>query len=264
MEDFVCGTDIDQAVEDLRSGRTNPTATNMSSSNDDPAYLCLTQRGEEPTIGSQGSGANDEDPSLVLGLDTEIPRWAAPLTLKCYVDAQTFPPDDSATVAAEAFDLAAAEWTAVTFGVGVVRTTDAKEAHFNVVYRDKPATVSSSAKRGNLLALAFFPHQVGRDIRIFQYALDPQRQFKLKNVFLHELGHVFGLRHEFAIAKEGKGAVQFMEPNEYSVMAYKPLPRIQPSDERGIRGFYKLAEGADIDGSVNLVKDYMPKPRGDP
>ena len=60
--------------------------------------------------------------------------------------------------------------------------------------------------------------------------------------FLHELGHVLGLRHEFAIAEEGRGAVTLGADNEKSVMAYDPdgPPAIRPSDIEGTKAFYNL------------------------
>ncbi|KXJ84806.1 hypothetical protein Micbo1qcDRAFT_169931, partial [Microdochium bolleyi] len=58
----------------------------------------------------------------------------------------------------------------------------------------------------------------------------------MTNVFLHELGHILGLRHEFADL-EG-GAIQWGSRNPYSVMSYNFPPQIQPSDEKDTRSFY--------------------------
>lgn len=49
----------------------------------------------------------------------------------------------------------------------------------------------------------------------------------MKNVFLHELGHVLELRHEFSLDAErfeGAGAVRVFSTNNESVMSYKFPP----------------------------------------
>lgn len=68
------------------------------------------------------------------------------------------------------------------------------------------------------------------------------------NTFLHELGHVLGLRHEHAMWRnvffEG-GAVTIGEANARSVMAYDPdgPPMIRSSDKEGVKKFYELQDG---------------------
>jgi len=143
--------------------------------------------------------------------------------------------------------------TTLPLGVTVSQTMDKKTANFNLVYRVNPPNKQTAYAR------SFFPHQVDKDVVVFKYGMDPTKRFKLKNVFLHELGHVFGLRHEFAIVKEGRGAKQFMTANKDSVMEYNKVPMIQETDKEGIREFYKLKNGADIDRSP--VKDYLPQLR---
>lgn len=226
----------------------------MSDSNESMTYRCLTQYGYQPTIAAApASQLKPNVDSIVLGVRTVIPRWKSPTTLKWFVDAGTFPSADEATAAAEAFDQAAKEWNDVAFGITISQTTDKKAANFNLVYEVNP----TDAQR--VYARAFFPHQIDEDVVVFKYGMDPANRFKLKNVFLHELGHVFGLRHEFAIDREGEGARQFMDSNKDSVMAYNKVPMIQETDKEGLREFYKLADRAKVDGSP--VTDYLPQLR---
>ncbi|RFN48797.1 matrix metalloproteinase-11 [Fusarium flagelliforme] len=212
-------------------------------------YDCITQKGDEPAF----AGSESNIPSIVVGLSTIIPRWTNSTTIKWFIRADKFPSDEEAAIAASALDAAANEWNAVNFGVTVYQTTDKKEANFNLVYRDNPPD------RPTVLARAFFPHQEDRDVVVFKYGMDAKNRYRLKNVFLHELGHVFGLRHEFAIVKEGRGAKRFMNENKESVMAYNKIPTVQESDREEIRAFYQLENGADVDGSP--VTDYVPQLR---
>ena len=93
----------------------------------------------------------------------------------------------------------------------------------------------------------------------------------MSNVFAHELGHVLGLRHEFAIgdvrdrmtaSREGKDAVRIDAPNEKSVMNYRAEPpEIQQSDIDSTRKFYSMTEDAAGElpqiGGTKII-DYTP------
>lgn len=56
----------------------------------------------------------------------------------------------------------------------------------------------------------------------------------MKNIFLHESGHVLGLRHEFAPEKEGD-TVQIGPRQKGSVMDYEFPPAILKSDVESTR-----------------------------
>lgn len=226
----------------------------MSESIEAEAYPCVTQDGDRPTYPEGPSGAS----SIMVGLGTIVPRWKgselSPLELKWYIRAETFPNASLAKDASKAFEQAAGQWNNISFGVQVSQTATKEAANFNLVYSKNPDD------KPRLLARAFFPSQRNKDVIVFEYGLTLATKSNLKNVFLHELGHVFGLRHEFTLVKEGRSAKLFMEPNLVSVIAYYRWPAIQETDKEGIREFYKLYNKTDIDGSP--ITDYLPKLRG--
>lgn len=135
----------------------------------------------------------------------------------------------------------------------VSQTLDKKTANFNLTYqKDGPPFAPTTC------AQKLFPHQ-NADVVVYQHGFDVATSSPLKNVFLHELGHVFGLRHEFAgdCSREAEfGAKQIKLKNPLSVMEYNAVPSIQESDKEEIREFYKLKDGETIDKSP--VKDYTP------
>jgi hypothetical protein len=94
---------------------------------------------------------------------------------------------------------------------------------------------------------------------VFDFALNDDNVGMLKGVFLHELGHVLGLRHEFAIEEEGQGAVLFGVKNKLSVMSYNLPPSIQQSDRDGVKAFYKESIGTLI--RRKPITDFAPTPR---
>lgn len=67
--------------------------------------------------------------------------------------------------------------------------------------------------------------------------LKPAHRSTLKATMLHELGHVLGLRHEFAQIKEdGRGgdpsySVEFGPPNENSIMSYNDVRSLADTDK---------------------------------
>ena len=237
-------------------------ASEMSDSEVSETYLCLTQKDDEETIAAAPATQLESNADSIVvgdidGLRMVVPRWdisqSSPTILKWFLDTQRFPSSGEAAFAENAFNQAVKEWNAVAFGVNVEQTLDRREANFNLVYRK-----NTPNDRG-IYARAFMPHEADTDVKVFTYGLDQSRRYRLKNVFLHELGHVFGLRHEFAIHAEGNGAEQFMSRNRKSVMAYNKIPIIQETDKEGIRAFYKLPKGYLIRQS--LVTDYPPQLR---
>ncbi|KAK5072553.1 hypothetical protein LTR64_004973 [Lithohypha guttulata] len=223
-------------------------------------YPCDTQEEDDPSFGhaplsnlagTTGDNAPGEPDDLVLGFGTIVPRWDTRASegtkLQYYVQTEGFPSTDQARNAAATFQKAADSWNELKTGVTILQTTDLASANFYLVYKTNP----TSGPGTNTLARAFFPHEIGQDVVVFQRGLEPSYKSILNNVFQHEIGHILGLRHEFAITgdeskrlrAEGNGAVQFMEMNYDSIMSYNMPPRIQDSDREQVVKFYQMPNG---------------------
>ncbi|KAH8724526.1 hypothetical protein GQ44DRAFT_760109 [Phaeosphaeriaceae sp. PMI808] len=229
-------------------------------------YPCQTQEGVSPTVDLQlVDGADDGENELVVGTGSIIPRWSVlapgPTNLLYFVVRDGFPSQEASTYTATAFQQAAGEWNKIGFGVKISETHDKKLANFAIRYT-KPAVDKG------VLASAFFPNVV-KDVLVYDKTLvNPKWKAILKNSFLHEIGHILGLRHEFAIKADAAGhgpekdkAVQFGSENPHSVMSYDDKNEIQDTDKEDIVKFYKLVNGAEIDSVSKLkITDYVPKP----
>lgn len=162
---------------------------------------------------------------------------------------------------------AADEWNKIGFGVIFDRTFTRANAHFDVVFQEYEPDAKQISGR------SFFPNDLDENtLIIFRAGLyqlyEKVKLEMLKGTFLHELGHILGLRHEFALTdekdKETKAAtaIQFhgTQTNEDSVMnyGYKPAA-LQDTDIAGIKAFYQVANGTKI-GTFPVV-DFEPKLR---
>ncbi len=106
--------------------------------------------------------------------------------------------------------------------------------------------------REGLLASAFFPNEYRRDLnflRVYSSSFDRRyrRRYRLYNTMLHEIGHILGLRHEFAHETEkGMESILFGTRNKKSVMAYYPSQEIQDTDIDFIRKAYDELKDGEI------------------
>ncbi len=138
---------------------------------------------------------------------------------------------------------AASAWNAAMDGrVTFCFVDNLSDACFEVRYE-------RSSRRGHL-ASAFFPLDHYRDLnflRVFRSAFSSKysTKYPLVNIITHELGHVIGLRHEFASKTEKHSeSILFGIHNRHSVMSYSSKPVITESDVVVVRRAYdELVDG---------------------
>jgi len=201
-------------------------------------YNCVTERFDPSSVAS-----------ILVGLFTEIPRWKHGSTIKFATYAGGYPQPADAQFAALRLWEAAQQWNSYDLGVNFAWVGKLEDAAFVLEY---------GGDKGTVLASAFFPNsQPLNTLFVYQKALESHRGI-LKNIFLHELGHTLGLRHEFALEPrrfEG-GAVVYGSRNAKSVISYEIPPQVQPSDITDIKSFYKLPPQV---FERLAIKDFIPE-----
>lgn len=273
-----CHSTVHRAVQALVDNHTDTGKMGEQHPVQQKSCICRSQKGTAATFGiAPAFRLNNADKEakelpgnldkLVLGIGRIVPRWdvSPALELRYFVRSDTFSSADDAKDAGQALQEAAAEWNTLNLDLTIKSTDDQKAAHFYLIYRKE---IPGSP---GVLAEAFFPNEIGQDVIVYDLALrDSDNREILKNVFLHELGHVLGLRHEFAIVAdakghgpEGEGAVQFGFRNPNSVMAYVFPPELQDTDKDDVVRFYRLPEGTPLGARRQLITDYVPKLRSE-
>lgn len=114
--------------------------------------------------------------------------------------------------------------------------------------------------KGCTLARAFFPDGGRHELVIFPMMFDQIRDEQVETM-AHELGHIFGLRHFFALVSETAWpAVVFGDHAPFSIMNYGADSRMTDTDRNDLKTLYRLAwSGAitQINGTpIRLVKPY--------
>ncbi|KAH7025219.1 uncharacterized protein B0I36DRAFT_332742 [Microdochium trichocladiopsis] len=190
-------------------------------------YTCFTQ--EEIPV----PPAVKSDPlGIWLGWGGSIPRWQRGEEVRFAALRRGYPTSNHATFAAYKLNEAAKMWNDAKVGVTFKWVDELEKAAFVLAY---------GGDQGGVLAKAFFPNSNDLNtLFVYQKAFDTAISPYQTNIFLHELGHVLGLRHEFA-AQEG-GAVAFGSANPRSVMSYTFPPNIRDSDKKDTQDFYNYEE----------------------
>lgn len=185
--------------------------------------------------------------SLRVGNGNDIPRWAKGTILTYSVDPSSFPRRQHRSCAKTALNRAAKQWNKLCLGVTLQLVNGNMPAVFQLVY--EPDIYNDNDGGGTALAEAFPPDAPVEARRLVVYAkhFDPCYVDSMVNTFLHEIGHILGLRHEF---EEPQPSVLFGKADALSVMNYPGHPRelrLQRTDIKWMQEFYAFS-GKFLDG----------------
>ncbi|PSR84436.1 hypothetical protein BD289DRAFT_453331 [Coniella lustricola] len=194
---------------------------------------------QSPFCGTETSDGCDS--CLAIKVDYprgEIRRWRSGSTITFNAVVNSFPSRADCEYALCALEEAAKQWNRLNV-VTFQRVSHDQAAVFQLVYRQ---TTSSSQQ---YYALAFFPTEDCQQRKLTVYDLsfeDDNRDF-MSFIFCHELGHILGLRHEFA-SQEGRPYISIGPGDESSIMNYYKAGdfrkfRISAQDWTMTRHFYQ-------------------------
>lgn len=114
--------------------------------------------------------------------------------------------------------------------------------------------------RGCVLASAFFPDAGRHELEIYPTMFQQDRSEQI-NTLVHEIGHVFGLRHFFAnISELDSPSVIFGNHRPISIMNYGAQSKLTSDDRADLKRLYQLVwsgQLSEINGTpIRLVRPF--------
>lgn len=111
-----------------------------------------------------------------------------------------------------------------------------------------------------VLASAFFPDGGSHKLRIYPAMFQQTREEQVETL-IHEVGHIFGLRHFFAAISETAWAAEvFGEDSRFTIMNYGPDSFLTDQDRADLKRLYQLAwsrELTKVNGTpIKLMRPY--------
>lgn len=189
---------------------------------------------------TRGFATPDGRPPTELVVDATngfIPLWAKDVTLRWRFDEQSMAyfqdPDAAKTYIKALFGEAALMWG----DAAPVRFSERKDAwDFEISMRP-----SDECRGGGcVLASAFFPDGGQHNLELYPRLFTQSRQEQVETL-IHEIGHIFGLRHFFANITETRWRSEIFGTHEpFSIMNYGDKSKLTPDDLEDLTRLYQM------------------------
>jgi matrixin len=186
-----------------------------------------------------------------------VPLWAQDTTLRWRFQERSMlnfeDPEAAKAAIEELFGEALLKW-GDAMPVKFAKRTDAWD--FEIVM----SSSDDCDANGCVLAMAFFPDQGQHELWLYPRMFTQIRKEQI-DTFIHEIGHVFGLRHFFANITERRWRSEIFGRHEpFSIMNYGAQSELTSADKSDLKKLYQMAwsgELTDINGTpIRFVRPF--------
>lgn len=193
---------------------------------------------------------------IVVGLGETIPLWADGVTLYWRFNTSSFNafanPDAAKARVRALMTKALAAWGAAAPVRFVERNTG---WDFDVVLRNS----DNCSAMGCVLASAFFPDNGRHRLTIYPKMLQQPESEQIETL-VHELGHVFGLRHFFAKVSETQIPAQIFGTHvDFTIMNYGNKSALTDADRADLTALYQKARSGEL-RAINGTPIHLMRP----
>lgn len=203
----------------------------------DVKFLCLTE--EEKKVKKKVKKKKEEPVLLkaVVGYGDNIPLWNKNVTLKWKFNAMFDAysnSDDVKNYIRGLINSAILSWG--TAAPIQFKETSSNTFDFDITMAPDNCTAAGACS----LAAAFFPNANQNSVALFprMFTLNKSKQV---DTIIHEMGHIFGLRHYFAQEKEDQWRSEiFGHHNPLTIMNYGDLSTLTAYDKEDLETLYNL------------------------
>lgn len=191
---------------------------------------------------------------IVVGLGTEIPIWRPNVTLKWKFDSSFNNYSNAENIKT---------YVRGILGEALAKWGDSSPVQFSETNGTVDFEISIQPDQCNAygctLASAFFPNSEQNTL-ILHPKMFQQSKFEQIETMIHELGHVFGLRHFFAQERESAWPSEvFGHHVPLSIMNYGQSSTLTEQDKIDLKKFYQLAWSGELSHLKGMpIMMYMP------
>lgn len=224
------------------------------------AHVCITDDTIEPDFdGLVGAFVKSITPfEIVVGLGDYIPLWDKNVILKWRLSPSFNEYSNSENVKnsiRELFEEALSQWgdaSPIKFEESI------DNFDFEIIMRPDSCNIN-----GCTLASAFFPNSSIKVLALFP-KIFTQSKVEQVETLVHEIGHIFGLRHYFAKELEGTWRSEiFGDHNPLTIMNYGNESTLTEQDRIDLKKLYSLVWNKEIDNINGLpIKLFNSLPGG--
>lgn len=213
--------------------------------------VCATEAKGEP---------KDRDVNLneiVVGINGIIPLWASDATLYYRFHPSSFRAFANPTAAKDRIRTLLNKALALWGDSCPVKIAERKQGwDFEVIVQHSP----NCNAVGCVLASAFFPDGGQHQLNIYPTLFEQDEEEQIETL-VHELGHVFGLRHFFAKVSETKEPSEIFGTHvKFTIMNYGDDSKITDADRTDLKSLYQQARSGKlkaINGTqIRLVRPF--------